>query len=485
MKKHEILSPQSRAALFDPPAEPAAIVRHYTFSPQDLALIRQRRRTSNRLGFAAHLAFLKFPGRVLGADENPPADMLAFIAAQIGGDPEAFEEYARRAETRREHLGELQAYLDVCPFRREDTRAVAHVAIEQATGSDRGDVIVSAMIEHLRERRILLPAAVALERIALAARALVRKRAYKNLVEGLSRETIAGLEALLAVDDEQGRTPLAWLREWPEAPRQKTLVGLVERLQAVRKLGVEPDREQRIHRARYGAIAREITLLVPRDVSRFDAQRRLATLVVFAREMEAVLTDAALTTFDKMLGGVFRRADRAYKENVVDRAKTLDASTRALLGMAKAMLAAKECGEDQVAAVERALGWERLKSVVAKAEQIVADARGDALGEMVERYATVRRIAPVVLDAFRFRSWKSDDPLFAALDMVRHLHATGARNLPLHPPTAFLKPAWRKLVKTDTGVDRKAYEVAAMSWPSGFRPSDSMWNVPVPTHCWR
>ena len=28
--------------------------------------------------------------------------MLAFIAAQIGGDPEAFEEYARRAETRRE-----------------------------------------------------------------------------------------------------------------------------------------------------------------------------------------------------------------------------------------------------------------------------------------------------------------------------------------------------------------------------------------------
>ena len=86
--------------------------------------------------------------------------MLAFIAAQIGGDPTAFEEYARRDETRREHLGELQAYLDVRSFRRENTRAVAHVAIEQATGSDRGDVIVSVMIEHLRERRILLPAAV-------------------------------------------------------------------------------------------------------------------------------------------------------------------------------------------------------------------------------------------------------------------------------------------------------------------------------------
>ncbi len=37
MKQHDILSPQSRAALFDPPTDPAVIVRHYTFSPDDLA----------------------------------------------------------------------------------------------------------------------------------------------------------------------------------------------------------------------------------------------------------------------------------------------------------------------------------------------------------------------------------------------------------------------------------------------------------------
>jgi hypothetical protein len=52
MKKHEILSPQSRAALFDPPTDPTAIVRRYTFSPEDSALIRQRRRAANRIGFA-------------------------------------------------------------------------------------------------------------------------------------------------------------------------------------------------------------------------------------------------------------------------------------------------------------------------------------------------------------------------------------------------------------------------------------------------
>ena len=449
-------------ALFDPPTEPTAIVRHYTLSPEDLALIRQRRRVANRLGFAVHLAYLQFPGRVLGANETPPADMLVFIAAQIGSDATEFAAYARRDETRREHLGELQTYLDVRSFRREDTRAVAHVAIEQATGSDRGDVIVAAMIEHLRKRRILLPAAVTLEKIALAARALARKRAYKNLVEDLPQGTIAALEALLDVVDEQGRTPLAWLREWPEAPRQKNLAGLVERLHALRKLGVGPDREKRIHRARYGAIAREIAILVPRDVSRFDTPRRLATLVVFAREMETVFTDAALTMFDKMLGSVFRRADNKYKENLVTRAKTLDVSTRALIGMAKAMLAAKDKGEDQVAAVERALGWERLKTLVDEADKTVATTRPDNLGEIVERHASVRRMTPLILGAFTFRACKESDSLLAALAVLRELHASGAKKLPPHPPMAFLKSAWRKLVKTDAGGDRRAYEVAVM-----------------------
>src|SRR5271166_1749557 len=462
MKKHEILSPQSRAALFDPPTDPAAIVRHYTFSPEDLALIRERRRTANRLGFAVQLAYFRHPGRIMRVDEEPPENMLTFIARQVDARAGDLRDYAGRAQTRREHLADLQACLNVRLARRADARPLFSVALNEAIGTDRGDTIVSAMIEHLRVSRVLLPSPLELERLALTARALARKRAYKNLVEDLSTETAAGLEAMLVVAVDDDRTPLAWLREWPEAPRQRNLVALVERLQAVRKLGVGSDREKRIHRARYAAIAREIAILVPRDISRFDTPRRLATLVVFAREMEAVLTDATLGMFDKMLGSIFRRADRTYKDNVVDRAKTLDASARALLGMAKAMLAAKAKNEDQVAAVERSLGWERLKTLVSEAEAVVADTRPDNLCEVVERYASVRRMSPVILGAFSFRSWKDNDPLLTALDVVRDLHASGAKKLPAHPPASFLRPAWRKLVKTDAGTDRRTYEVAVM-----------------------
>jgi hypothetical protein len=168
--------------------------------------------------------------------------------------------------------------------------------------------------------------------------------------------------------------------------------------------------------------------LSAQHLSRFDAPRRLATLVVFTREMEATLTDAALMMFDKMLGGVFRRADRERKENVLDRAKTLDASMRALIGMAKAMLIAKASGADQVAAVEHALGWERLRTLVVEADKIVVGTRDDNLAEIVDRYPTVRRMVPVLLGAFVFRSWKDNDPLLAALAVLREVHAKEQRN---------------------------------------------------------
>jgi TnpA family transposase len=100
MTLRQLLSPQARAALFDPPMEVRAIVRHYTFSIEDVALIRQRRRNANRLGFAVHLAYLRFPGRVLGPKETPPAHLLAFIADQLRINPKAFEDYAQRDETR-------------------------------------------------------------------------------------------------------------------------------------------------------------------------------------------------------------------------------------------------------------------------------------------------------------------------------------------------------------------------------------------------
>src|ERR1700675_2587441 len=143
MTLRQLLSPQARAALFDPPTEVKAIVRHYTFSIEDVAPIRQRRRNATRLGFAVHLAYLRFPGRVLGPNETPPTYLLALIADQLRINPKSFEDYAQRDETRCEHLAKLQAYLG-----RENYRTMARIAFNESIDTDRGDAIVGAMVVH-------------------------------------------------------------------------------------------------------------------------------------------------------------------------------------------------------------------------------------------------------------------------------------------------------------------------------------------------
>ena len=150
MARRTLLSAEQRARLFSIPTEAAEMAKHYVLSADDLALVRTKRRPSNRLGCAVQLCALRHPGRSLERSEVPPAAMLAFVANQVGADPKLFGDYAHRAETRREHLLELQQYLRLRSFRLADWRACLNVGANAAWATDRGEPIVQAILAHLR-----------------------------------------------------------------------------------------------------------------------------------------------------------------------------------------------------------------------------------------------------------------------------------------------------------------------------------------------
>jgi hypothetical protein len=86
---------------------------------------------------------------------------------------------ARRAETRREHLIEIQDYLSVRSATREDRRSALLVAIEAAAATDKGPLIAEAIVKSFRDRGVLLPSAERMDRIGRAGRAIARKRAHQ------------------------------------------------------------------------------------------------------------------------------------------------------------------------------------------------------------------------------------------------------------------------------------------------------------------
>ena len=69
MPHHELLTESQRLSLQAPASDERGMVRHYTLSSEDLALINRRRGDPNRLGFALMLCYLRFPGRILQQGE--------------------------------------------------------------------------------------------------------------------------------------------------------------------------------------------------------------------------------------------------------------------------------------------------------------------------------------------------------------------------------------------------------------------------------
>ena len=148
MALRELLSSSQREALEAIPLDRADLIKHYVLSDQDLSLIRRRRGAQNRLGLAVQLALLRFPGRALLPDETPPAELLAFLARQLGVPATAWASYADRDETRREHLAELQLHYGLESFRMGHYRSLGACLLPMALQTNRGVVLVGAAREH-------------------------------------------------------------------------------------------------------------------------------------------------------------------------------------------------------------------------------------------------------------------------------------------------------------------------------------------------
>ena len=118
---------------------------------------------------------------------------------------------------------------------------------------------------------------------------------------------LAGFDQLLVLDPEIKQTRFGWLRSTPEAPGDKNMAGLLERLTFVRSLGVDTKRQDRLHPDRWKQLVREGDVTPSWLAADFGPARRCALIVVQLIELNATLTDAAVVMFNKLIGRLFTR----------------------------------------------------------------------------------------------------------------------------------------------------------------------------------
>ena len=178
--------------LFEPPTEPRELVRHFTLSKADLTAIGRSHGEHNRLGRALMLCYLRYPGRALRAGERPPAALLAFVGEQIGVFPEAIDDYLVAERNRQHHAIECQQQLELRPFGRRTAAELAEALLPQAIEDDRFIHLAALVMQTCRQRRIVVPAPAALERLCGELRDQARQEVHRRLTGDLFANSDAG-----------------------------------------------------------------------------------------------------------------------------------------------------------------------------------------------------------------------------------------------------------------------------------------------------
>lgn len=475
MPRRSILSAAERESLLALPDTKDDLIRYYTFSDTDLSIIRQRRGPANRLGFAVQLCYLRFPGLILGVDEPPFPPLLKLVADQLKVSVESWGEYGQREQTRREHLVELQTVFGFQPFTMSDYRQAVHTLTELAMQTDKGIVLASTLIEHLRRQSVILPAINAVERASAEAITRANRRIYDALAEPLSDAHRRRLDDLLKRRDNGKTTRLAWLRQSPAKPNSRHMLEHIERLKAWQALDLPSGIERLVHQNRLLKIAREGGQMTPADLAKFEPQRRYATLVALAIEGMATVTDEIIDLHDRILGKLFNAAKNKHQQQFQASGKAINAKVRLFGRIGQALIEAKQSGRDPFAAIEAVMSWDAFAESVTEAQKLAQPEDFDFLHRIGESYATLRRYAPEFLDVLKLRAAPAAKDVLDAIEVLRGMNSDNARKVPADAPTDFIKPRWQKLVMTDAGIDRRYYELCALSEMKNALRSGDIW----------
>lgn len=274
-RRRRLLTREALARQLDPPADEREIARHFTLTREDLDWVSIRRGPASQLGHAMTLLYMRWPRRVLGADETPPAAVLSFVARQLDVPEAAWHNYGRREPTRRAHLADLARRMGYRAFGQTDFHALATFAMPVAQTIIQPLQLAEIVIDEVRRRRLLLPSATVIEAVVRRARRQADELVHDVLTQGLGDDGRTRLDALLARRGDRGATWLSWLRNPPLSPAPRNVMRLLERLDHVRAIGPAPARAATIPTAAFDRIADEAVRITSQHLAELPDRRRL------------------------------------------------------------------------------------------------------------------------------------------------------------------------------------------------------------------
>ncbi|MEU6651974.1 Tn3 family transposase [Streptomyces sp. NPDC046900] len=457
--------------------------RFFFLDDADRELIQGKRRSHNRLGYAAQLTTARFLGVFLDDPTDVPVEVVDYLAEQLGiDDASVLKAYGERENTRLEHVRELRRVLEYQEFAEVEAELRAWVDARACTTGEGPKALFDAAAGWLRERRVLLPGVTTLARLVASVREAANQRLWDTLYGLLNTGQRAVLDSLLTVPPGERVSELDRLRRGPVRVSGPQMKWSLQRAEEIADLGmgnldvsaIPPRRLAEL--SRYGVDGKASLL------RRHGDSRRLATLLATTVYLTARAVDDALDLLEVLIAT--KLLAKAERETVKEKMKTLPRVERASAKLATACqvvfdttseLVDTDTGEVTGPAVESFEAmWERIEAVVPRHELAAAiaalfeltppldsDADEAWRSMLVSRFGTVRPFLGLLVKVVDFGATPEGAPVLTALKSLPDL--MGRKKVgPAEIDTGLLVGSWRRLVLStphlEPGtVDWKAY----------------------------
>src|SRR6516164_1275005 len=387
------------------------------------------------------------------------------------------ETYLAAERNRQRHAVECQERLRLRPFGKHAAAELADSLHPQAIERDRLFHLAELVMEECRRRRIVVPTSWRLERICIDLRFRARREIERRLTDDLSPVQRRQLDALTQRRAESGQSWLGWLRQMPQATKPAAMLGVIDRLNHVRAIGIDAGRGHRVHQTRLAQLAREAGRTTAQHIAGFERQRRHATLVEITIELGAALTDQAIDLFERLVGTMFSKAETRHARAFQADGRAINEKVRLYARVGAALIAAREGGRDPFEAITAVIPWERFRASVVEAEALARPENFDSYEVLGEHYAAVRRWAPTFLATFSFQGVPAAASLLGAVEVLRKINEAASPKLPKSVPTGFIRERWARYVMPSGALDRRYYELCVLSELCGRLRAGDVWVV--------
>jgi len=441
----------------DPSA--SQLARYFHLDDADQHFVSEHRGDHNKLGIALQLCTVRFLGTFLPDVTAVPPNVVATLAAQLQLPMVPSLTRYQEGESRWLHTREIRQRYGYHDFTDQPGhfQVLRWLYARAWVSAERPTVLFDVTVAWLIEHKILLPGVTTLTRLIARVRERTATRLYQALAAIPTPEQRTRLEQLLVVPDHGRVTPLDRLRRAPTRVSTGGLLGALQRLSEVRRLGIPPGPFGRIPPGRVQVLGQHAAAARAQALVRMPEERRIATLVAFASTLEATAQDDTLDLLDQLTTVLLARAVRTGQQHRLRTLKDLDVAALRLQE-ACAVLLDPACADVDVRRIVFGRVPEaQLAAAVAQVQDLARPPDDNYYEELLSRYSHVRRFLPTLLHTITFRGTPAGQPILEAIDFLVRLEQRPPPKLHT-APTQIVTGAWRRLVlDSDQVVDRRAY----------------------------